>query len=43
MNAERYDTSWDQGDEKAWDRKYKEWESRDWVEWREFVVWYANQ
>ena len=33
MSPERYDPSWDRGDEKAWDRKYKEWESRDWVEW----------
>ena len=32
MSAERYDTSWDQGDEEAWDRKYEEWGSRDWVE-----------
>jgi len=33
MSPERYDPSWDRGNEKAWDRKYKEWGSRDWVEW----------
>ena len=37
MVNEGYDFSWDlDGDEyneKAWNRKYKQWQSRDWVKW----------
>jgi len=33
VNAERYDAYWNRGNEDAWDHKYKEWESRDWVAW----------
>jgi hypothetical protein len=33
MNSKHYVSSWDEGDEDARDRKYEEWESRDWVEW----------
>lgn len=33
--AEKYDTSWDgvNVDEDAFDRKYEEWRSRDWIKW----------
>jgi len=39
MTDEKYDSSWDLDfgedgyDEDAFDRKYEEWEGRDWVEW----------
>ncbi|MEW6140457.1 MAG: calcium-binding protein [Thermodesulfobacteriota bacterium] len=29
----KYDSSWDKGNEKLWERKYGEWEKRDWIEW----------
>ena len=32
-----YDSSWDldgnRYNEKSWDRKYKQWQSRDWIKW----------
>lgn len=29
-----YDSSWDDDDnEEAWDKKYEEWEQRDWDTW----------
>jgi hypothetical protein len=33
MKKQPYDASWDRGNEAAWERKYQEWESRDWVAW----------
>jgi hypothetical protein len=27
------DSSWDKGNEKLWERKYGEWEKRDWIDW----------
>ena len=34
MSADqKYDGSWDEGKQKAWDQKYEEWEKRDWPEW----------
>jgi len=32
MNV-KYDSSWDEGDDDLWDRKYEEWEERDWESW----------
>ncbi len=29
----KYDTSWDEEDEDAWDQKYDEWNERDWESW----------
>lgn len=28
-----YDSSWDEGNHELWDRKYDEWEERDWENW----------
>jgi len=28
-----YDSSWDEEDEDAWDRKHDEWKKRDWQSW----------
>jgi len=28
-----YDSSWDEGNEDAWDEKYDEWSERDWESW----------
>lgn len=28
-----YDSSWDDGNEKLWDQKYKVWKKRDWYDW----------
>jgi hypothetical protein len=28
-----YDSSWDSGSEKLFDKKYEEWEKRDWMKW----------
>jgi hypothetical protein len=28
-----YDPSWDKGNEKLWDKKYRQWERRDWMDW----------
>ena len=28
-----YDSSWDEDDQKAWEKKRKEWEKRDWLKW----------
>ncbi len=35
MVDKKYDSSWDHDNynEKAWNRKYKQWQSRDWVKW----------
>ena len=30
---EPYDSSWDRGSRKLWDRKYAEWEEREWEAW----------
>ena len=30
---QKYDSSWDDGNEELWDEKYEEWEARDWWEW----------
>ena len=32
---EKYDSSWDEGNEALWDKKYKEWKERDWLDWLE--------
>jgi hypothetical protein len=32
---EKYDSSWDEGNDELWDKKYQEWEKRDWVQWLE--------
>ena len=29
----RYDSSWDEGNEEAWDKIYDKWEDRDWESW----------
>jgi hypothetical protein len=29
----KYDSSWDRGNEKLWEEKYREWEKRDWIQW----------
>ncbi|MCP4406416.1 MAG: hypothetical protein GY807_01360 [Gammaproteobacteria bacterium] len=29
----KYDTSWDDDNEDAWDKIYEEWEERDWESW----------
>ena len=29
----KYDTSWDEDNEDAWDQIYKQWEERDWESW----------
>jgi hypothetical protein len=29
----KYDSSWNQGNEILWNEKYEEWEKRDWEEW----------
>lgn len=29
----KYDSSWDEGNERLWERKYREWKKRDWIEW----------
>lgn len=29
----KYDPSWDEDDEDAWDKKYEEWRERDWETW----------
>ncbi len=28
-----YDSSWDKGNERLWDKKYRQWEKRDWIDW----------
>lgn len=33
MSEEIYDFSWDKDNEELWDRKYEEWEERDWLHW----------
>lgn len=30
---EIYDSSWDEDNENLWDKKYAEWENRDWQDW----------
>jgi len=30
---ENYDDSWDKRNQKLWDKKYEEWEKRDWTVW----------
>ena len=32
---ENYDSSWDEGNEDLWDKKYEEWEKREWLDWLE--------
>ena len=32
---EKYDSSWDEGNEELWDKKYEEWKKRDWFDWLE--------
>ena len=32
---EKYDSSWDQGNEALWDKKYEEWKKREWLDWLE--------
>ena len=29
----QYDSSWDEGNEEAWDKIYDKWEDRDWESW----------
>ena len=31
-----YDSSWDKGNERLWDKKYRQWEKRDWIDWLGF-------
>ena len=33
MGARSHNAAWDRGDEKAFDRKYQEWQVRDWLSW----------
>ena len=33
LDLKNYDTSWDAGNDEQWDRKYAEWENRDWRSW----------
>ena len=33
MARQHYDSSWDRGDEEAFDRKFAEWKKRDWIAW----------
>lgn len=33
MKNTAYDGSWDEGNGELWDKKYAEWETRDWVHW----------
>lgn len=33
---DEYDFSWDKGNnEEAWDKKYNDWQERDWIDWLE--------
>ncbi len=32
-DSQIYDASWDEGNEELWDKKYAEWEERDWWDW----------
>lgn len=32
---ESYDSSWDEGNEELWDKKYEEWKNREWLGWLE--------
>jgi hypothetical protein len=33
MSVRAYDSSWDSGGVKAFDKKYEEWRKRDWMKW----------
>ena len=33
MAEEKYDFSWDEGNDDLWDQKYEEWQERDWLYW----------
>ncbi len=32
-SKKKYDSSWDRGNEKLWEKKYREWKKRDWIQW----------
>jgi hypothetical protein len=32
-SKKKYDSSWDSGNERLWEKKHREWKKRDWIEW----------